>query len=262
MLKFTLKLAFIGATASCLSDVHAGAIYPADSIRAGDKVDGSLKIGRRVIALPSGEWQVLSKSERNPSSDGISNLPKMVTVVFQELTENRLNRMLEISATTNSSRVNWLNEPCKSKSDSFWIDDRKRGINDQYCIRVGFFSGMVDSARGEIFAAWARDLKAKDISYSPEMPYVLVTRYSPSDYLSMGIRFNPSPSGIGSSKERGRQFNDWNPTQISQGSPQAQFYDALKAWAPRYASAVDRAFNGDENLASADFGSPALPTKK
>lgn len=240
---------------------NAGPLYPSESIRPGDKIAGSLKIGRRVIAVPPGDWQVISKTERNPSTDGTSNLPTMVTLVFQEIVENRLNRMLEVSATTYSARVNWINEPCKNKSDSYWIDDRKRSMNDQNCIRVGFFSGMVDNARGDVFNAWAHDIKMKGISYSVDMPYVLVTRYSSSDYLSMSVRFNPAISGIGPSKERERQFNDWKPAQIKEGSPHQQFYEALKAWSPRFDSAVERAFDGDEALSDSDYGNPKLPAK-
>jgi hypothetical protein len=185
----------------------------------------------------------------------------LMDLEFQELKNDRIGRLLRVVATKTSRTVNWNDEPCKSKGDSFWIEDRKRRMNDQFCLRVGYLSGIVDGARGVQYEAWARDVKAKAIGYSPEMPFISVIRYTPYDYLRMSMAFDPSSSGIAGSKTPARQFNDWNGLTVSQMPVHMRFYDALVSWAPKFADAVQRAFDGDESLSAADYGEPTLPTK-
>ena len=233
----------------------------AESVKIGDIIQGSIKIGRRIITLPTGTWQVIFKNERNPSTDGSTQGPKMISLSFQEIIENKLTRVLQLEATNYSGNFNWINEPCKTQGDSFWLDDRKRSLMDQFCIRIGFHSGVVDGARGETFLNWARDIKQRNTAYSAEMPSIEVTRYNAADYLKIVMQFNPSVSGISHSKEKPRQFNDWNPRQLAQNSSHEAFYEALRSWAPTFAGAVNRAFDGDESLLSQDFAEPTLPRR-
>jgi hypothetical protein len=180
----------------------------------------------------------------------------MMWFYFQELRDGRLNRSLELLANLTSRTVNWFDEPCKVKGDSFWLSDRKIGINDQFCLRVGFKNEIVDGDHGAAFEAWARDIKLKAIGYSPQMPYVSVTRYTPDDYLRMVVSFDPSVSGIAASADPAQQRNDWQPD--ARLPAQADFYAALVAWALRFAGAVERAFAGDESLSGTDYGEPIL----
>jgi len=93
------------------------------------------------------------------------------------------------------------------------------------------------------------------------MPFVSVTRITRYDFLSMSVSFNPAVSGISRSQNPNRQFNEWNAETISQRPTHAKFYDALVAWAPKFAQAVQRASEGDESLSSTDYGEPTLPAK-
>lgn len=204
---------------------------------------------------------MVSKIEKNSSSDGSSQMPRIVTLYFQEVIDGRLNRGLEVAATANSGQFNWLDEPCKNKNDSYWIDDRKRGMSDQFCTRVGYLSGVVDGARGEAFERWAREIKEKGIGYSPEMPYVSVVRYTSYDYIRMSINFDPNISGLMPSQNPARNFNDWQGQAVSNRPRHKQFYDALVNWAPKFALGVQRAFDEDKYLSPSDFGTPALPNK-
>jgi hypothetical protein len=231
-------------------------------LRSGDVVKDPIRIGRRQITLPSGNWQLVAMSERNSSTDGTSSSSVIQTLHFQEIIDGTLTRMLEVSATKYSAQMYWLDEPCKTKGDSYWIETRKRGVNDEFCRRVGFIGGVVDQARGESFIAWARDLKQRAIKYSPEMPFVSVVRYTRSDYLRMAIQFNPSVSGIPPSKESTRQFNEWNGKLVTEGTRHYQFYEALREWAPTFADAVDRASKGDESLTAREFERPKLPPRE
>lgn len=238
-----------------------GPVVLAESLKPNDIVSGSIKVGRRTLALPAGTWQLITSSERNSSAGGGAESPTVMSLEFQELREGRLNRLLQVVATKFSRTVNWLDEPCKSKGDSYWIDDRSRGIRDQFCIRVGFKSGVVDDARGSVFQAWARDIKSKSIGYSTEMPSVTVTRYTAYDYLQMIVSFDPAVSGIPPSQNPARAFSDWNAAGITQRAANGKFFDSLVAWAPTYAGAVQRAFDGDDGLSAADYGAPVLPGK-
>ena len=252
------------ATLACLTACLVGCpgataqVILVDSLQPGDHVSRPLKIGRRTISLPAGDWQLIVKTERNPSTDATRQMPTLVRLQFQELLDGRLNRMLELAASSYSARSDWQDEPCKYKGDSYWIEDRGTGTHDQFCLRVGFRSGMVDGARGDTFLAWARELKAKSIGYAPEMPAVTVTRYTTYDFLSMSISFDPAVSGIQRSKDSTRQFNDWNPTTIAQHPDHKGFYEALVSWTPVFAAAVQRAFDGDETLSPKDFAGPAF----
>jgi hypothetical protein len=123
-------------------------------------------------------------------------------------------------------------------------------------------SGIVDGARGEVFQTWARNIVSAGTKYSPEMPFVTVTRYTSYDYLMMRIGFNPEAYGIPKSKKRDRTFNDWNVKVVAQNPDRANFYEALKKWAPVYATAVGRAFDGDVTLTSQDFGVPVFSQPK
>lgn len=243
-----------------MSSWSAGPVVLAESLQPNDTVTGPIKIGRRTLVLPAGNWQLVTSSERNSSNDSARTSPLM-SLYFQDLHDGRLTRSLEVLATKFSRTTNWLDEPCKSKGDSYWIEDRARSTRDQFCLRVGFKNGVVDGATGAVFEAWARDLKAKSIGYSPEMPFVRVTRYTSYDFLQMTVSFDPSVSGIVRSQNPARPFNDWFAQTVSQRPAHAKFYDALVAWAPKYAEAVQRAFDGDERLPSADYGEPNLPVK-
>ena len=238
-----------------------GPVASAESLKPNDVVVGPIKIGRRTVVLPAGTWQLITSSERNSSTDGTAQSPTLLSLEFQELRNGRLTRLLQVTATKFSRTVNWLDEPCKSQGDSYWIDDRRRGIRDQFCLRVGFKSGVVDGARGDVFQAWARDMKSKSIGYSPEMPFVMVTRYTPYDYLQMTVSFDPALSGIPPSQNPARTFNEWNAAGIAQRPANAKFFDALVAWSPTYAAAVQRAFDGEDGLAASDYGEPILPVK-
>ena len=236
----------------------AGPTVLAESLKQNDLVTGSIKIGRRTIVLPAGNWQLVVKSDKSSSIEGSSQAPTIMTLYFQEIKNRRLSRGLEIAATTFSGRMNWLDDPCKVKGDSYWLDDRKRGANDQFCIRVGYSSGIVDGARGDAFQAWAREIKSNAIGYSPEMPFVSVVRYTAYDYLRMSISFDPFPVGILPSQNPARQFNEWQGQTVSQRQKHARFYDSLVDWAPKFATAVQRDFEQDEYLTSGDFGEPVF----
>lgn len=250
----------------CIAVLVAGAtstyavdqVTPYESLSAGDLVTDALMIGRRFLALPSGQWQLISRSARPTSADGANKLGDMVTLVFQEIASGRVRRTLEIGATVYSSRVNWLDEPCKNKGDSYWLEDMKTGINNQFCIRIGFTSGFVEDARGETFQRWANDIKTKGIGFSREMPYVLITKYTRSDFLRMKIQFDPALASITDSESLSRPLNAWNPRNIAPDTERAKFYAALKSWAPQFASACARAFEGDTSLRPADFGDPVF----
>ncbi|AYQ29239.1 MULTISPECIES: hypothetical protein [unclassified Polaromonas] len=231
-------------------------VVPAESLRVGDSVSGAVKYGRRIITLPAGTWRLTTYKERDSSTSGGG--ATMLDASFDEIVDGRLDRLLLISATKYSRNLNWIDEPCKTKGDAYWIDDRKRGFNDQFCIRVGYLSGVVDGARGEDYQTWARNIVAQGIKYSPDMPFVTVTKYTNYDFLAMRIAFNPEPYGTARSKRPERTFNDWNPSSVSLGTERKKIYEALKDWAPAYAAAVSRAFDGDAGLSSKDFGEPSL----
>lgn len=262
-LKVAIQIKVAVALALIISRQAIGAeeVVDSDVIRANQVISGAVKIGRRIIPLPDGNWQLVNRIEKNSSSDGSSQMPTIVTLYFQEIQNGRLHRGLEVAATTSSSRMNWQDEPCKSKNDSYWIDDKKRGMNDQFCLRVGYMSGVVDGARGEAFQLWARNIREKEIGYSPEMPFLSVIRYTPYDYLRMSINFDPDISGIAKSANVPRQFNDWQGQTVNTRPQHAKFYDSLVSWAPVFATAVQRAFDNDKYLSSKDFGAPSFPPK-
>lgn len=239
----------------------AGEVANAETLRTGDVVSGPLAYGRRTFVLPSGSWRLIAARERDPSSGGPSG-GLLWTAEFDEVVDKRLSRTLELVATKYSKSFNWVDEPCKNKGDSYWIDDRKRGLNDQFCIRVGFKSGVVEGARGDAFEAWARDLTAKNVGYSREMPFVRVTRYNAYDFLQMTVAVDPEGWGVARSKRAERPFNDWNPKTLADHPDQQAIYDALKAWADKFSPAVDRAFAGDKSLSGEDYGAPAFPRKR
>jgi hypothetical protein len=239
----------------------ASEVAQADGLRIGDVVSGSLAYGRRTFALPGGSWRLVSKSGRNPSTTGDSG-SQMLQATFDQVVDKRLGRTLELVATKYSKTVNWLDEPCKNKGDSYWIDDRKRGMNDQFCVRVGYSSGVVDGAKGEAFEAWARDIIAKGIGYSRDMPFLRVTRFTPYDFLQMTVKVDAEGVGVARSKRPERQFNDWHPQTLANHPDRQAIYESLKAWAAKFAPAVDRAFAGDKSLTSDDFGSLILPRKQ
>lgn len=259
MLAGVLHIVVFGVLLSVDAASAAAPVVSADTMKLGDVVSGSLQYGRRTMGLPAGQWRVVSKRERNSSTDGQG--ATMLEVAFDEVIDSRLNRVLQLLATKQSKSLNWIDEPCKTKGDSYWLEDRKRSMNDQFCIRVGFKSSIVDGARGEVFQAWARDIVAKGVRYSPEMPYVSVVRYTSYDYLAMMVSFDPSIRGIAKSRRVERQFNDWLPQTLGEHPDRARFYEALKAWAPTFASAVNRAFEGDEILSPNDFGGAVVPSE-
>ena len=254
-------LAFVLSAVLPVSSWCVGPVVVADSLSLKDVVTGPIKIGRRTVVLPAGSWQLFEKSERTSNADGPSQSATLMDLEFQEIKNDRISRILHIVATKTSHTANWLDDPCKSKGNSYWMEDRKRGMNDQFCLRVDYLSGVVDAAHGAQYETWARDIKAKAIGYSPDMPFVSVIRYTSYDYLRMAMAFDPSSSGITPSKTPARQFNDWNGVTVSQMPVHRKFYDALVSWAPRFADAVQRAFDGDESLSDADYGEPILPTK-
>jgi hypothetical protein len=260
--KATLLRAFVAALLllSLQFSYAQEPVVMADSLRAGDTISGAFKYGRRVITLPAGKWRLISYAERDSSTS--RGGATMLDISFDEILEGRLNRILTISATKQSNNLNWVDEPCKTQGDSYWIDDRKRGFNDQFCVRIGYLSGIVDGARGEVFQTWARNIVSTGIRYSPDMPFVTVTRYTSYDYLVMRIGFNPEAYGIPRSKRPDRTFNDWNVKAIAHNPDRANFYEALKKWAPVYATATGRAFDGDVTLTSQDFGEPVFSQLK
>jgi hypothetical protein len=239
----------------------AGPVVIAESLKVSDTVSGSIKLGRRTMTLPGGTWEVLYNGEHLGTTTGYQQPPALLKLELQEIRNNRLSRLLSIVSAKYSSTANWIDESCKQKGDVFWVNDRGRNLKDQFCTTVGFTSGMVDGARGEKYLAWARDIKSKGIGYSPEMPYIKVTRFNSYDYLQMSMSFDPTSSGIPNSKDRTRQFNDWNPADISQRPLHAKYYEALVVWAPKFADGVNRAFKGDDELTAAEYGEPLLPAQ-
>ena len=233
----------------------------AESLRKGDVVSGSLAYGRRTFALPNGLWRLVSTRERDTSNSGPSG-SLMLEATFDQVIDKRLNSTFELVATKYSKAFNWLDDPCKHKGDSYWIDDRKRSMNDQFCIRVGFRSNMVDGAQGAVFEAWARELLAKEVGYSREMPFVRVTRFTSYDFLQMTVAVDAEGVGVARSKRHERQFNDWNPQTLSDHPERQAIYESLKAWSVKFAPAVNRAFDGDTSLSSDDYGVPVLPRRQ
>jgi hypothetical protein len=237
-----------------------------DEAKIGDVIEHSVRLSTgffsKLVVLPEGRWEVAAKSARPISSDGSYALGSMNRLIFQETSEGRLLRTLEILANRSSASVEWLDLPCKTKGDSILLDDKAYGINSQFCTRVGFIDGMVDQAVGSDYDAWARRIRANNIDYSPEMPFIQVTRYTRSDFLRVRVAFNPKASGIENSLAPQRHLNDWHPDNVKPGSAHERFYKALIDWAPQFASAVDRDFDGDKKLSPAAFGRPSLPAKR
>ena len=238
------------------SMVHAATALVADSLSIGEKASGSLNFRQRTIALPLGEWRLIYRSARNATLEGGRPGSGLLQLAFDQIRDGRLYRTLNITATQASHFTNWIDDPCKTKGDSFSLEDRRRSINDQFCIRVGYSSGIVDGARGEIFQTWARKLVSDGVGYSPEMPFVSVVRYTPYNFLSMQVGFDPSAAGISKSKRPERPFNDWNPQNAATDTARISFYENLKAWSNTFASAVERASTGDVNLSPKDYGDP------
>lgn len=228
-----------------------------ETVQVGDPAPGQFQYGRRVVTLPEGKWRLIVKLERSAAADGTG--ATMLEAAFDEVLDRRLNRTLQLTLTKYSKTGTWLDEPCKSLADSYWLDDRKRSFNDQFCLRVGFVTGMVEGARGQAFQEWARQITASSTLYSPEMPYLSVVRFTTYDFLRMSISFNPALSGISRSAQRERHLNDWNPRSPKFSANHEAFYAALQNWAPTFAAAAQRAFEGDETLKQSDFGSPKLP---
>jgi hypothetical protein len=135
---------WLAATASVFA---APETVRVETMRKGDVVAGSLSYGRRTFALPPGSWRLISMRERDTSNSSFTG-SLMLEVSFDQVVDRRLSRTLELVATKYSKAFNWLDDPCKHKGDSYWIDDRKRGMNDQYCVRVGFRSNMVVDVPG------------------------------------------------------------------------------------------------------------------
>lgn len=233
-------------------------VVVAESLQPGVVVSGAIQYGRRTITLPVGNWRVVRFSERNSNTSQTG--ATMLDAHFDEIVDGRLNRVLALTASKFSGSLNWTDEPCKTQGDAFWINDQKRGINDQFCTRVGFLTGIVDGARGEVFQNWARNIVATGTKYSPDMPFVQVTRYTSYDFLAMHMAFNPEVYGIPRSQRAERQFNDWHPKGLAQQPERLKFYEALKVWGPTYAAAVSRNFEGDKTLSSKDFQEPVFNT--
>lgn len=251
------RLVLIFVCAHALHHAYAQEkVTPAESLRVNDTVSGAIKYGRRVITLPAGTWRLTTSTERNSSTSGGG--ATMLDASFDEIVDGRLNRLLLITATQYSRNLDWIDEPCKTKGDAYWIDDRKRSFNDQFCVRVGYLTGVVDGARGNAYLTWARNIIAQQVTYSPDMPFVSVVRYTSYDYLAMRLAFNPQPYGIAKSKRPERPFNDWNPSAVAPGIERKNFYDALTAWAPMFADGVSRSFEGDTKMTSKDFGEPVF----
>jgi hypothetical protein len=234
----------------------AGPVVIGESLSSGDKVSGAIQIGKRTVGLPSGDWQLVVKTERNPSIDGSRQLPTILTLYFQEIKQGRLERLLEIAATEFTGRVNWLDEPCKTKGDSFYNEIRQNTTTNHFCYRIGFQSGVVDAVRDGPFLPWAQQIKNQAIRYSSEMPFVMAVRYSRHNYLRMRMAFNPVLANISSAAVTSRKASDWSGEDIETRPLNAAFYERLKTWAPRFSEAVYRAYEGDESLSEADFGSP------
>jgi hypothetical protein len=250
----TLTLSFAATSTGYATEAET----PYESLSNGDSVTGPLRLGRRVVAIPEGRWQLVVKQVRPVSVDGRGQMGNIVRLYFQEVRENRLNRVMEIVFTPYSSTIDWLDDPCKAKGDSYWLDDKKRSFNDQFCTRVGFYSGVVDEAHGADFEKWGHGIRSAGIGYSPEMPYVVVTRFTRSDFLMIAMHFDPASSGINAAAQP-RSQSPWSARNLVDGSKQARFYESLTKWAPQFSGAVSRAFNGDATLRSLDYGEPDLP---
>lgn len=230
-----------------------------ESLRAGDKVE-AFRFGERTVRLPIGDWQLISRSSRPVDVSGRESLGRMARVQLHEIRGGRLNRLLDVSVNDLSVRVNWRNEPCKAQGDSYWIDDRKAGMNNQLCLRVGFVDGIVNKASGTTFVGWARDLKERGIRYSPEMPYVSVTRYTMSSWLSMQLMFDPAVSGIQPSEASERSESDWQPQRAARDPQRSAFYLSLKDWAPQLALLIQHNLDGDASTPSPEYGAPTFPS--
>jgi hypothetical protein len=229
-----------------------------ESLRPGDRVE-AFRFGQRTVRLPIGDWHLVNRSSRPVDVSGRENLGRMARVQLQEIKDGRLNRLLDVSTNDLSVRVNWRNEPCKVQGDSYWIDDRKAGTNNQLCLRVGFVDGIVNKASGNTFVSWARDLKERGIRYSPEMPYVSVTRYTMSSWLSIQLMYDPSVSGIKPSEASERSENDWQPQRAARDLQRSTFYRSLKDWAPQLAVLVQDNLDGNASTPLSEYGAPKFP---
>lgn len=268
MKKFAIHLliAFSGIAVPWASSAADQTPVAFEEAKIGDVIEHSVRIGSgffsKLVVLPEGRWELAARSARPISSDGSYALGSMIRLFFQETSEGRLLRTLEIFANKSSGSIEWLDLPCRTKGDSILLEDKAYGINSQFCTRVGFIDGMVDQAGGSDYDAWARRIRANNIDYSPEMPFIQVTRYTRSDFLRVRVAFNPKASGIENSPAPQRHLNDWHPDNVKPGSAHERFYKSLVDWVPQFASAVDRDFDGDKKLSPAVFGRPSLPLRR
>ena len=91
-------------------------------------------------------------------------------------------------------------------------------------------------ARGEVVQNWARSSITTGTKYSPDMPFVQVTRHTLYDFLAMQMSFNPEVYGVPRTHRAEPQFNDWHPKGLRQQCERSKFYKALKVWGPTYAA--------------------------
>ena len=177
-------LAFVLSAVLPVSSWCVGPVVVADSLSLKDVVTGPIKIGRRTVVLPAGSWQLFEKSERTSNADGPSQSATLMDLEFQEIKNDRISRILHIVATKTSHTANWLDDPCKSKGNSYWMEDRKRGMNDQFCLRVDYLSGVVDAAHGAQYETWARDINAEEETFHFAQKCLAARRL-----LERGVRF-------------------------------------------------------------------------
>jgi hypothetical protein len=255
--RLTLCLATIALAASLRAQAGPEPLG-SESLQPGDLVVGEVRVNDKRIPLPAGQWQLAVRNERNPSVDGSRNLPPVQTLYLYEVQNGRLERTLEIAVSEYSGRVHWLDEPCKEKRDSYFVQVQEATYDTHFCTRIGFLSGVVEKTVGTPFQAWAERIRKDGIAYSTEMPFVLVVRYTRTSYLRMVMAFNPSVAGIESQPARNRAQSSWSPSGLEARPANIAFYQALQVWSPKYSESVRRAHAGDQSLRSEDYGLPQL----
>jgi hypothetical protein len=167
----------------------------------------------------------------------------MGQVFVLDMRDNKIARGMFARSTLEYAHGNdWTDEPCK-RDDTLSKIDARRSFKDQYCVLVNHRVGMLRETSG-----WLRQAGLWLLENQIEVPRTFVevqlTRYIPSQFMTVTYFFNPEADGFKPSTQPGWRGNDWNKDRIQNDPEKVKYAETLRGWAKDIMPIYQQSFEG------------------
>ena len=249
-----MKIRFLWIVVLFLSFAYLHTAKAQDALAVGERVKGAIQIGtgsaRKVILLPSGEWEVIRVADSEVRMiDPLEQYraPTLLDVMLVQRLDRDFAMLMRVLASKELLRIQqWWDDPCKRK-DRLYRNPYDSGIREGKCLLVNHISSFM--SQGANSFSDVRKWATREKMNTPNtVLQAVLTQFVPQQYLAVTVWVNPALRNL-DSHERAWAGSPFHRDYIENDAARQQYAKEFIKWSEGYMTHLSVAFSGQANTA-------------